>query len=150
MFNFSKIKASAVKYDIQQQQSPPPEAGYMFTSNSPLGMDKPVGHLPATNAHPAAVLVSTEQKKKTHRNALSLGSSKAQSQYYHMDGRPCKPSNQQEVHWGDNSMHVTSNGADDLSSIDSLIDNSPKELVMEDTLDVLADDAASLLTSATE
>jgi hypothetical protein len=45
-------------------------------------------------------------------------------------------------------MHVTSNGADDLSSIDSLIDNSPKELVMEDTLDVLVDDAASLLTSA--
>jgi hypothetical protein len=47
-------------------------------------------------------------------------------------------------------MHVTSNGANDLSSINSLIDNSLKELVMEDTLDVFADDAVSLLTSATE
>jgi hypothetical protein len=40
------------------------------------------------------------------------------------------------------------NGADDLSSINSLIDDSLKELVMEDTLDALADDTASLLTSA--
>jgi hypothetical protein len=40
------------------------------------------------------------------------------------------------------------NGADSLSSINSLIDDSLKDLVMEDTLDVFADDAASLLTSA--
>jgi hypothetical protein len=146
MFDFSKMEASAVKYDIQQQQSHHPQK--QGTYNSPLGTDKPVGNLHATDTHLAAVPVSTEQKKKAHCNALSLGSSKAQSQYYHMDGRPRDLSNQQEVSL---SMHVTGNRADDLSSIDSLIDNSPKELVMEDTLDVLEDDAAdsaaSLLTS---
>jgi hypothetical protein len=47
-------------------------------------------------------------------------------------------------------MHVTGNGANDLSSINLIIDDSPKEFVMEDTLDVFADDAASLLTSATQ
>jgi hypothetical protein len=42
------------------------------------------------------------------------------------------------------------NGADNLSSINSLIDESLKDLVMEDTLNVFADNAASLLTSATQ
>jgi hypothetical protein len=65
-----------------------------------------------------------------------------------MDGCPRELSNQQEGHWGNNLMHVTGNGADDLSSIDTLIDDSPKDLLMKDTLDVLADNAASLLTSA--
>jgi hypothetical protein len=88
--------------------------------------------------------------KKAHHDAFCLGSSKAQSQYYHTDGRPCEPSNQPEVHWDNDSNHVTGNGADDLSSINSLIDDSPKELVMEDTLEVFADDADSLLTSATQ
>jgi myosin heavy subunit len=46
--------------------------------------------------------------------------------------------------------HVTGNGANNLSSIKSLIDDSPNELVMEDTAEVFMDDAASLLTSATQ
>jgi hypothetical protein len=54
------------------------------------------------------------------------------------------------VHWGDDLTHVTGNGADDLSSINSLIDDPPNELVMEDTVEVFADNAASLLTSATQ
>jgi hypothetical protein len=87
-----------------------------------------------------------KRRRHAHCDAFSLGSSKAQSQYYHMDGRPREPSNQPEVHWGDDLTHVTGNGADALSSINSLIDDSLKELVMEDTLEVFADDAASLLT----
>jgi hypothetical protein len=75
MFDFSKMEASAVKYDIQQQQSHHPQKQGSY--NSPLGTDQPVGNLPATDTHPAAVPVSTEQKKKSHRNVLSLGSSKA-------------------------------------------------------------------------
>jgi hypothetical protein len=44
VFDFSKMKASAVKYCIQQQQSHCPQKQGTF--NSPLGMDKPVGELP--------------------------------------------------------------------------------------------------------
>jgi hypothetical protein len=131
----AKMEASAVKYNIQQQQSCCPQK--QGASNSPLGTDKPAVNSPATNGHQAAVPVSAKEKKKAHCDAFSLGSSKAQSQYYHTDGRPREPSNQPEVHWGNDSTHVTGNGANDLSSINSLIDDSPKELVMEDTLEVL-------------
>jgi hypothetical protein len=148
MFDFSKMEASAVKDDIQQQQSGRPQK--QGASNSPLGMDKPAANFLASDEHQAAVLVSAEEKEKAHRDAFSLGSSKAQSQYYHTDGRPRQPSNQPEVHWGDDSTHVTGNSANDLGSINSLIDDSPNELVMEDTVEVFADDAASLLTSATQ
>jgi hypothetical protein len=96
MFDFSKMEASAVKDDIQQQQCHHPQK--QGTSYSPLGMDKRVGDSPATNAHLVVVLVSAKQKKKAHRDAFSLGSSKAQSHYYHTDGCPHEPSNQQEVH----------------------------------------------------
>jgi hypothetical protein len=148
MFDFSKMEASAVKDDIQQQQSGRPQK--QGASNSPLGMDKPAANFLATNEHQVAVPVSAEEKKKAHHDTFSLGSSKAQSQYYHTDGRPRQPSNQPEVHWGNDLTHVTGNGADDPSSINSLIDDSPNELVMEDTAEVFADDAASLLTSATQ
>jgi hypothetical protein len=113
-------------------------------------MDKPAANFLATNEHQVAVPVSAEEKKKAHHDTFSLGRSKAQSQYYHTDGRPRQPSNQPEVHWGNDLTHVTGNGADDPSSINSLIDDSPNELVMEDTAEVFADDAASLLTSATQ
>jgi hypothetical protein len=98
MFDFSQMEASEVRDDIQQQQSHHPQK--QATLNSPLGMDKPVGNSPATDVHQAVVPVSAKQKKKANRDTFSLGSSKAQSQYYHTDGHPCKLSNQQEVHWG--------------------------------------------------
>jgi hypothetical protein len=47
-------------------------------------------------------------------------------------------------------MHVTGTRADNLSSINSLMDDSPKEVIMADIPDVFKDYAASLLTSATQ
>jgi hypothetical protein len=44
---------------------------------------------------PLAVQVSVEQWKQAHHNALSVGSSKAQSAYYHHDGHPRESSNRQ-------------------------------------------------------
>jgi hypothetical protein len=71
------MEASAVKDDIQQQQSGRPQK--QGASNSPLGMDKPAANFLATDEHQAAVPVSAEEKKKAHHDIFSLGSSKAQS-----------------------------------------------------------------------
>jgi hypothetical protein len=56
-----------------------------------------------------------EEQKQAHHNALSVGSSKAQSAYYHHDGCPCESSNRQEVHRSDNLMLQTSALDDNLS-----------------------------------
>jgi hypothetical protein len=47
---------------------------------------------------PSAAQVLTEQQMQAHCDALLVGSSKAQSAYYHHDGHPQDPSNRQEVH----------------------------------------------------
>jgi hypothetical protein len=64
---------------------------------------------------PRAAQVSAEQQKQAHCDALSVGSSKVQSTYYHRDGHPRESSNRQEVHWGDNSTFQTSSLDDNLS-----------------------------------
>jgi hypothetical protein len=71
---------------------------------------------PATATElPQAAQVLVEQQKQAHHDALSVGSSKAQSAYYHQDGCHRESSNRQEVHWGDNSTLQTGAPDDDLS-----------------------------------
>jgi hypothetical protein len=67
MFNFSKMEASAIKDDIQQQHSLHPWK--QGTSNSPLGMDKPAGDKPATDVQPAAF---RSQRNSRRRHIMML------------------------------------------------------------------------------
>jgi hypothetical protein len=165
MFDFSNMEDSKVRDDIQQQSLHPEKNGKP-SDRPPDDMQQAT----ATKPQPAAQ-VSAEQRKQDHHEALSVGSSKAQSVYYHRDGRPRESSNRQEVHWGDNSTLQTGAPDDDLSiKTDEHIgiqylndDREPTFNITEspdDDLDMdriadepptaLDDDTVSILTSATQ
>jgi hypothetical protein len=120
---------------------------------------------------PPAAQVSTKQQKQAHRDASLVGSSKAQSAYYHRDGCPWESSNRQEVHWGDNSTLQTGAPDDDLSiqtdehmGIQYLMDDQDPtfnitkppdndlstDRVADEPPATLDDDTASILASATQ
>jgi hypothetical protein len=122
----------------------------------------------ATKPQPVAQVLA-EQWKQAHREALLIGSSKAQSAYYHQDGRPQESSNRQEVHWGNNLMLQTGAPDNDLSIktdkhmgiqylkddreptfnfTESMDDDLAMDRVADKPLTALDDDTASILTSA--
>jgi hypothetical protein len=110
MFNFSNMEDSEVRDDMQQQSLRPKKKNGKPSDRPPDDMQQAT----ATKPQPVTQVLA-EQRKQAHCKALSVGSSKVQSAYYHRVGHPQESSNRQEVHWGDNSMLKTGAPDDNLS-----------------------------------